>query len=247
MRLDSRGFGDSRRLACRRFADTQWLQAARSAVGSAAKRSAAIFIAGASCGRRFFEGSRIKFEAEIGPKFRNPGDLTTMHDNNMVGKVPGSPLPALGDAQQAEHAGLAQRIANRGRANAGAIADFFHRSVAFAVLPAIGHDDVERRALAFGELAGEFGPDSLHAGKTPLAPPPHRIARAVRSLAAALLAAQPLRITGARQRAITHAVLLEARALPIGLFAKPLRVVLAQRFLAVERPYLTAKIVQLGQ
>ncbi|RWG20941.1 MAG: hypothetical protein EOQ55_09375 [Mesorhizobium sp.] len=170
-----------------------------------------------------------------------------MHDNNVIGEVPGSPLPALGDAQQAERAGFAQRIANRGRPDAGPIADFLYRSVAFAVLPAVGHDNVECRAFTFGELAGELGPDSLHAGETPLALPPYGISRAVGSLAPATLAARALRITGTRQHITALAVLPEVAALSVGLLAKPLRIVLPQRFLAVELPYLPAKIVQLGQ
>ncbi|RWM50371.1 hypothetical protein [Mesorhizobium sp.] len=120
-----------------------------------------------------------------------------MHDNNAIGEVPGSPLPALGDAQQAERAGFAQRIANRGRPDTGPIANFFYGSVAFAVLPAVAHDDVERRAFAFGELAGEFGPDSLHASETPLASPPHGISQAAGSFAPASLTARALRIRGA--------------------------------------------------
>ncbi|RWF15418.1 MAG: hypothetical protein EOS44_34310 [Mesorhizobium sp.] len=170
-----------------------------------------------------------------------------MHDDNVIGEVPGSPLPALGDAQQTEPAGFAQRIANRGRPDAGAIADFLHRSVASAMLPAVRHDDIERRALPFGERAGELGPDSLHAGKTPLAPPPLRISGAVGSLAAASLAARALRITGARQRCPTGGGPFEIATFSFSLLAKPLRIVLDQRLLAVELPYLPAKIVQLGQ
>ncbi|TIT94091.1 MAG: hypothetical protein E5W55_15040 [Mesorhizobium sp.] len=170
-----------------------------------------------------------------------------MHDNNVVGQVSGTPLPALGDAHQTEPACIAQRIANRGRPDAGAIADFLHRSVASAVLSAVAHDDVEGRALASSERAGELWPDSLHAGEKPLAPPPHRISVAAGSLAPASLAARALRITRARQRSTTSGGLFEIATLSFSLLAKPLRIVLAQRFLAVELPYLPAKIVQLGQ
>ncbi|RVC58808.1 hypothetical protein EN766_40265 [Mesorhizobium sp. M2A.F.Ca.ET.046.02.1.1] len=156
-------------------------------------------------------------------------------------------MPALGDAQQTERACFAKRIAHRGRPDAGAIADFLHRSVASAMLPAVRHDDVKRRALPFSERAGELWPDSLHAGETPLAPPPHRISVAAGSLAPASLAARALRITGARQRCPTGTGLFEIATLSFSLLAKPLRIVLDQRLLAVELPYLPAKIVQLGQ
>ncbi|RVD67639.1 hypothetical protein EN751_35690, partial [Mesorhizobium sp. M4A.F.Ca.ET.029.04.2.1] len=84
-----------------------------------------------------------------------------MHDDNVIGEVPGSPLPALGDAQQTEPAGFAQRIANRGRPDAGAFTEGESAALYIVMSDCRQHGRCDRSVKEIGDRAGELGPDSL--------------------------------------------------------------------------------------
>ena len=65
--------------------------------------------------------------------------------------MPGAPLWAVCDVEQAKMAGPAQRVADGGGADAGAIADLLDAGSARAVLAAIRGDDVKHGPFTLRE------------------------------------------------------------------------------------------------